>query len=305
MRNHSKPDSLKTLTNEQLLSRADLLLNTGPENMDVDAFEACLAELQERAPVMVEHTPADTECRLRTEHPELFARAKTLQKRGNKARRMALIAAVLTISLAIGTLAGNLFGNWSLYFDEDDQGNRQVVAETVYGGSELPKDSMYSFNGAFPPVGAGRMHLRFANLQQMETFLGTSLVTHKNLTADHLVCAGTSERALKTVENITYLYRDYHISGYYTLSDGENALWCSFAYTTKAEAPVYNRYSAENEEAHLYSYQLKRLDVTASIVTGLGSGERSDVYFVKDGIAYRITTTADRETLHALLDHLE
>ena len=302
--------SAERLTNEQLLDRADRLLEAAPENMDVEAFEACLAELQERTPVMVEYDPDRMKKRVQKAFPQLGSGKRSPGKRGRTAWRTVLIAAVLTVLLAAGSMAGGIFGDWSVYFHEDNSGTRRVVAETTYGGGVLPVKSVKEIQwraaqDAIYHEGQPRAQFYFDTLSELEAFMGTDLVKCDQMTAANPSCAGTYLTWQEIIDHIGYRHVEYSISGTYTLSDGEHELWCSFSFTTQKDTPVSNWFSAEGENIHFYAYELKQLGVTASIAAGMGDGERCDVYFVKDNIAYRITSTTDESTLLALLDTLE
>lgn len=108
-------DNIDALSNTQLLEEIDRLFETSTDkNLDVDQLEACLAKLQERAPVMEDYEPAQAWEKFQTDHPLLFESEdaqnqpdNTIKhfKRPRKLLRIAAIAATLLFSLVISASA--------------------------------------------------------------------------------------------------------------------------------------------------------------------------------------------------------
>lgn len=108
-------DNIDALSNTQLLEEIDSLFETSTDkDLDVDRLEACLAKLQERAPVMEDYDPAQAWEKLQTDHPLLFE-SEDAQNQPDKAikhfrrplklLRVVAIAAVMLFALVISASA--------------------------------------------------------------------------------------------------------------------------------------------------------------------------------------------------------
>ena len=108
-------DNIDTLSNTQLLEEIDSLFETSTDkDLDVDRLEACLAKLQERAPVMEDYDPAQAWEKLQTDHPLLFE-SEDAQNQPDKAikhfrrplklLRVVAIAAAMLFALVISASA--------------------------------------------------------------------------------------------------------------------------------------------------------------------------------------------------------
>ncbi len=108
-------DNIDALSNTQLLEEIDSLFETSTDkNLDVDRLEACLAKLQERAPVMEDYDPAQAWEKLQTDHPLLFE-SEDAQNQPDKAikhfrrplklLRVVAIAAVMLFTVVISASA--------------------------------------------------------------------------------------------------------------------------------------------------------------------------------------------------------
>ena len=108
-------DNIDALSNTQLLEEIDSLFETNTDkDLDVDRIEACLAKLQERAPVMEDYDPAQAWEKLQNDHPLLFESEdaqnqpdNTIQhfKRPRKLLRIVAIAAAMLFALVISASA--------------------------------------------------------------------------------------------------------------------------------------------------------------------------------------------------------
>ena len=108
-------DNIDALSNTQLLEEIDSLFETSTDkDLDVDRLEACLAKLQERAPVMEDYDPAQAWEKLQTDHPLLFEsedaqtqpdKAIKHFKRPRKLLRIVAIAAAMLFALVISASA--------------------------------------------------------------------------------------------------------------------------------------------------------------------------------------------------------
>lgn len=108
-------DNIDTLSNTQLLEEIDRLFETSTDNdLDVDRLEACLATLQERAPVMEDYDPAQAWEKFQTDHPLLFEsedaqtqpdKAIKHLRRPLKLLRVVAIAAVMLFAVVISASA--------------------------------------------------------------------------------------------------------------------------------------------------------------------------------------------------------
>ncbi len=109
---HEKPTAAKS--NTELLDEIDRILNGPEDKINVDALEAHLAALQDRAPVMEEYDPFDGWSKLQEAHPALFETEyepkKASRRRISWKVQFARIAAVFTAVLLCSLVTVNALG---------------------------------------------------------------------------------------------------------------------------------------------------------------------------------------------------
>lgn len=224
-------------------------------------------------------------------------------------KRMVLVAACLAAALAVTAGAASLLGDWDFYFAPDDEGTELAWAGVAYGAVELPEESKQIIREAVegvPEDTRPMATLTFDTLAEMEAFLGIDLLE----SALYPVNAGEEIRCMvdyssgnKYIGGAVTPYETFRIRGEYALDKGDWNNWMRFWLSTSGEASVAIGKEAE-EGVRFQEYELEQLSVVASVMTGVVEGRHSDVYLVKDNVAYNISCTHDPELPADFLDSL-
>lgn len=223
-------------------------------------------------------------------------------------QRGALIAACLAAVLAISAAAG-LLGDWSFYFGTEPDGTKMAWTEVAHGAADFPEATKEIIREAVAGVDEDtypKATLTFDSLAEMEAFLGVDLLESTLYPVNpnkKIYCDLDYRSGERLVSGKVVPYENFYIHGGYALDKGDFNNWMKFHMSTYAGASLAIGSEAE-KGLQFQEYELQQLGLVAGVLTGVMEGRHTDVYILKDCVAYDIMCTQDSALPADFLDSL-
>ena len=211
-------------------------------------------------------------------------------------KRTALVAACLAAILAISVVAAGLLGSWSYRVTTED-GKKIAWTQVQYEGFELPEASKELIRQKMEGLTTAdwpKTRLTFDSLAELEDFLGADLLesTLYPVSATRgISCDLDYQTGSRTVDGVAVPYESFLLLVHYSFDKGEyRNLVTAHISSCGGSVAIGNE---REKHFHFEEQELEQLGLVAGVLTGLHDGRHSEVYLLKDNIAYTINCAQD------------
>ena len=222
-------------------------------------------------------------------------------------KRMALIAACLAAVLAISVTAIGVLKNWSYHVTTED-GKKIAWTQVQYEEFVLPEASKEIIRQKMEGLTVAdwpKTRLTFDSLAELEAFLGADLLEstlYPVCVSRGISCDLDYQTGSRTVDGITAPYEYFLLRVHYSFDKG--------GYRNLVTAHISScggsmAIGSEREKNFRFEErELEQLGLVAGVLTGLQDGRHTEVYILKDNIAYTINCVQDPAPPADFLDSL-
>lgn len=222
-------------------------------------------------------------------------------------KRMALMAACLAAALAISVAATGILENWSYRVTTED-GKKIAWTQVQHEGLELPEASKEIIRQKMEGLTAAdwpKTRLTFDSLAELEAFLGADLLEstlYPVSVSRGISCDLDYQTGSRMVDGVAEPYEYFLLRIHYAFDKGEYRNLVTAHISSCGGSVAIG--SEREKHFHFEEQELEQLGLTAGILTGLHDGRHSEVYLLKDNVAYTINCVQDPTPPADFLDSL-
>ncbi len=222
-------------------------------------------------------------------------------------KRMALVAACLAAVLAISVAAIGALKNWSYHVTTED-GKKIAWTQAQCEEFALPEASKELIRQKMAGLTAAdwpKTRLTFDSLAELEVFLGADLLEstlYPVCVSRGISCDLDYQTGSRMTDGVVVPYEYFLLRVHYSFDKGEYRNLVTAHISSCGGSVAFG--SEREKNFHFEERELEQLGVVAGVLTGLQDGRHTEVYILKDNIAYTINCVQNPTPPTDFLDSL-